>query len=219
MVNLLKVAPSTDPAPIGEEMVSYVKKISNFADFIHCDVMNSNFVGKTTINEKDVENIYASTLVPLDVHLMVNEPKKLVEKYIKAGAFIVTVHFEAFKNKKDLIATLKLIRKNKALAGLSIKPYTEVMEIMPYLAYCDLVLVMSVKPGLSWQRFMENANLKVKKLKQIRDDYGANYLIEVDGGIVPEISHKLKTNGADIVVSGSYIYNSDSYADAIDNLR
>lgn len=219
MVNLLKVAPSTDPAPIGEEMVSYVKKLNNLADYIHCDVMNSNFVGKNTITEKDVADIYASTLVPLDVHLMVNEPKKLVEKYIKAGAFIVTVHYEAFKNKKDLIATLKLIRKNKALAGISIKPYTEVMEIMPYLAYCDLVLVMSVEPGLSGQRFMESANLKVRKLKQIRDDYGARYLIEVDGGIVPEVSRRLKTNGADIVVSGSYVYNSQSYADAIDDLR
>ena len=219
MVNLLKVAPSTDPAPIGEEMVAYCKKINKFADFIHCDVMNSNFVGKDTITEKDVADIFANTLLPLDVHLMVNEPKKMVEKYIKAGAFIVTVHYEAFKNKKDLIATLKLIRKNKALAGISIKPHTEVMEIMPYLAYCDLVLVVSVEPGLSGQRFMENANLKVKKLKQIRDDYGANYLIEVDGGIVPEVAHKLKTNGADIVVSGSYIYTCENYADAIDDLR
>ena len=219
MVNLLKIAPSTDPAPIGEEMVMYCKKLNNLADYLHLDVMNSNFVGKSTINEKDVANIYASTLVPLDVHLMVNEPKRLVKKYIDAGAFIVTVHFEAFKNKKDLIATLKLIRQNKALAGISINPQTEVMEIMPYLAYCDLVLVMSVQPGLSGQKFMENANLKVKKLKQIRDDYGANYLIEVDGGIVPEISHKLKINGADIVVSGSYIYNSESYADAIDSLK
>ena len=219
MVNLLKVAPSTDPAPIGEEMVAYCKKLNKFADYIHCDVMSSNFVGRDTITEKEVADIFANTLVPLDVHLMVNEPKKMVEKYIKAGAFIVTVHYEAFKNKKDLISTLKLIRENKTLAGISIKPYTEVMEIMPYLAYCDLVLVMSVEPGLSGQRFMENANLKVKKLKQIREDYGANYLIEVDGGIVPEIAHRLKTNGADIVVSGSYIYNSSSYADAIDDLR
>lgn len=219
MVNLLKIAPSTDVAPIGEEMISYVKKLNNLADYIHCDVMCDNFVGKNTINEKDVQDIFASTLLPLDVHLMVNEPKNIVEKYIKAGAFIVTVHYEAFKNKNNLIATLKKIRKNGALSGISINPNTEVMEIMPYLAYCDLVLVMSVNPGKSGQRFKESANLKVKKLKQIRDDYGANYLIEVDGGIVPEVSKKLKTNGADIVVSGSYIYNSDSYANAIDQLK
>lgn len=219
MVNLLKVAPSTDPAPIGEEMISYCRKLNNLADYIHCDVMCDNFVGKNTINESDVANIHACTLVPLDVHLMVNEPKKLVKKYIKAGAFIVTVHYEAFKNKKDLIKTLKLINKHKALAGISFNPDTEVMEIMPYLAYADLVLVMSVKPGLSGQRFMESANLKVRKLKQIRDDYGARFFIEVDGGITPEIAYTLKTNGADIVVSGAYVYNSQSYADAIDSLR
>lgn len=219
MVNLLKIAPSTDPAPRGEELVSYVKKLNNLADYIHCDVMNNNFVGRDTIDEKDVKDIYLNTMLPLDVHLMVNEPKNLITKYIKAGAQVVTVHYEAFANKKDLIATLKKIRGNKALSGIAIKPYTEVMEIMPYLAYCDIVLVMSVEPGKSGQRFMESAYLKVKKLKQIRDDYGARYLIEVDGGIFPEVSRKLKSYGADIIVSGSYVYNSDDYARAIDELK
>ena len=219
MVNLLKVAPSTDPAEIGEELISYVKRLNNTADFIHCDVMNKNFVGKDTINAKDVKDIYLNTLLPLDVHLMVNEPKNIIKDYIKAGAFIVTVHYEAFKNKKDLIDALKLIKNHGALAGISLKPSTEVIEIMPYLAYVDLVLVMSVEPGKSGQKFMQNTNLKVRKLKQIREDYGARFLIEVDGGIVPEISKTLKTNGVDIVVSGSYIANSDDFAKAIDELR
>lgn len=219
MVNLLKVAPSTDPAPRGEELISYVKKLNGLADFIHCDVMMTPFVPRDTIDEKDVREIYLNTLMPLDVHLMVAEPKKLVKKYIDAGAQIVTVHFEAFDDKRDLIKTLKLITENNALAGISINPNTEVMEIMPYLAYVDLVLVMSVDPGRSGQVFMENANLKVRKLKQIREDYGARYFIEVDGGINPDISRRLKTNGADIVVSGSYVYNSDDYAKAIDELR
>lgn len=219
MVNLLKIAPSTDPAPIGEELISYVKKLNYIADFLHCDVMNKNFVGKDTIDHTHVREIYLNTLLPLDVHLMVNEPKGIVKKYIDAGAMIVTVHCEAFKNKNDLIKTLKYIRKSKALAGIAINPDTEVIEVMPYLAYCDLVLVMSVNPGLSGQRFMEKTNLKVKKLKQIKDDYGASFFIEVDGGINPDISKKLKINGADIIVSGSYIYNSDDYATAIDELR
>ena len=219
MVNLLKVAPSTDPVEVGEELISYVKRLNNIADFIHCDVMNKNFVGKDTIDAKVVNDIYLNTALPLDVHLMVNEPKKVVKEYIKAGAFIVTVHYEAFSNKKDLISTLKLIRDNGALAGISIKPNTEVIEVMPYLAYVDLVLVMSVEPGLSGQKFMQNANLKVRKLKQIREDYGARFLIEVDGGIIPEVSKTLKTNGADIVVSGSYIACSQDYAKAIDELR
>lgn len=219
MVNLLKIAPSTDPAPIGEELVSYCKKLNNLADYIHCDVMSKNFVSRDTITDKEVKDIYLNSLLPLDVHLMVKEPKNLVKKYIKAGAQIVTVHFEAFENKKDLIATLKLINKNNALAGIAICPETEVMEIMPFLAYADLVLVMSVRPGLSGQRFMEKTHLKVKKLKQIKEDYGARFFIEVDGGITPEISRKLKINGADIIVSGSYIYTSENFADAIDDLR
>ena len=219
MVNLLKVAPSTDPAPIGEELISYVKKLNNIADYMHCDVMSKNFVSRDTITEKDVKEIYLNTLLPLDVHLMVNEPKNIVKKYLDAGALILTVHYEAFTNKKDLIKTLKYIHEHKALAGIAICPETEVMEIMPYLAYADLVLVMSVRPGLSGQRFMENTYLKVKKLKQIKEDYGARFFIEVDGGITTEISKKLKINGADIIVSGSYIYSSENYADAIDNLK
>lgn len=220
MVNLLKVAPSTDPVEAGEELVSYVKKISPFADFIHCDIMAKPFVPKDTINYEMVREIFLNTLVPLDVHLMVSEPKIAdIKKYIKAGAQIVTVHFEAFEDKKDLVKVLKYIHKNNILAGISINPNTEAMEIMPFLAYADLVLVMSVNPGKSGQRFMENANLKVKKLKQIREDYGARYFIEVDGGITPEISKRLKTNGADIVVSGSYVAKSDNFEKAIDELR
>ncbi len=219
MVNLLKIAPSTDPVPVGEELISYAKKLNNLADFLHLDVMSKSFVGKDSLSPEIARELYLNTLLPLDVHIMANEPKDLALKYIKSGAQIVTVHYEAFKNKKDLISTLKAIRKNKVLAGISINPDTEVIEIMPYLSYADLVLVMSVKPGKSGQKFMENANLKVKKLKQIREDYGARFLIEVDGGITPEISKKLKSNGADIVVSGSYIFNSGDYKSAIDNLR
>lgn len=219
MVNFLKVAPSTDPVPNGEELLIYVKRLNNIADFVHCDVMNKNFVSHDTLSVKDVEQIYTKTLLPLDVHLMVNEPLKLVEKYIKAGAQIVTVHYEAFKNKKNLIKCLKLINKKGAIAGVAINPDTEVVEVMPYIAYADLVLVMSVVPGQSGQKFKESTYIKVKKLKQIRDDYGARFKIEVDGGIVPEVSKRLKTLGADIVVSGSYVFGAEDRAKAVDDLR
>ena len=181
--------------------------------------MNSNFVGRDTLSPQDVKEIYLKTICPLDVHLMINEPKKQIKNFIMSGALFVTVHYEAFKNKKTLIRTLKRIRKLKALSGLAINPQTEVIEIMPYLSYCDLVLVMSVEPGFSGQKFMESACLKVKKLKQIKDDYGGNYYIEVDGGINPDISNRLKIYGADIVVSGGYVYNSENRHNAIDELR
>ena len=101
MVNFLKVAPSTDPVPNEEELLSYVKKLNNIADYVHCDVMSKNFVTRDTINSDTIKQIYLKTLLPLDVHLMVKEPLHLVEKYINAGAQIVTVHYEAFKNKND----------------------------------------------------------------------------------------------------------------------
>ncbi|MDY2696094.1 MAG: ribulose-phosphate 3-epimerase [Eubacteriales bacterium] len=219
MVNFLKVAPSTDPVPNEEELLSYVKKLNNIADYVHCDVMSKNFVSRDTINYETVRQIYLKTLLPLDVHLMVNEPLNLVEKYINAGAQIVTVHYEAFKNKNNLIKCLKLISKKGVIAGVAINPGTEVCEVMPYIAYADLVLVMSVVPGLSGQRFKESTYVKVKKLKQIREDYGARFKIEVDGGIVPEVSKRLKTLGADIIVSGSYVYNSEDRERAIQELK
>lgn len=219
MVNKLKIAPSTDPCKDKDDLFCYIKKLNNIADFLHCDVMDKNFVSRDTLNEEDIKQIYSRTLLPLDVHLMIREPSSLIKKYKNAGAHIITVHYEAFENKNKLIKCLKNIHKNKALAGISIKPKTAVSEIMPYLSYVDLVLVMSVEPGFSGQPFMENTYLKVKKLKQIREDYGANYKIEVDGGIVPEISKKLYVQGADIVVSGSYIYNSQDKFTAIQELK
>lgn len=219
MVNFLKVAPSTDPVPNIEELLIYVKRLNSIADYVHCDVMSKNFVSHDTIDYKVVEQIYLKTLLPLDVHLMINEPLKLVEKYIKAGAQIVTVHYEAFKNKNDLIKCLKLITSKGAIAGVAINPDTEVVEVMPYIAYADLVLVMSVVPGQSGQKFKESTYIKVKKLKQIREDYGARFKIEVDGGIVPDVCKRLKTLGADIVVSGSYVFGAEDRAKAVDELR
>lgn len=219
MVNFLKVAPSTDPVKNEDELLSYAKKLNGIADFLHCDVMSSNFVGHDTINFETVKNIYGRTLLPLDVHLMVNEPLNQVKKYIDAGAQIVTVHYEAFKNKKDLEKCLKKINKLGAMAGIAINPDSEVVEAMPYFAYADLVLLMSVVPGKSGQRFKESTFVKVKKLKQIKDDYGARFKIEVDGGIVPEISKKLKTLGVDIIVSGNYIYSAEDRAVAIEELK
>ena len=219
MVNFLKVAPSTDPVKEEDLLLSYAKKLNGIADFLHCDVMSSNFVGHDTINADTVKNIYGRTLLPLDVHLMVNEPLNQVKKYVDAGAQIVTVHYEAFKNKKDLEKCLKKINKLGAMAGIALNPSTEVVEAMPYFAYADLVLLMSVVPGKSGQRFKESTYIKVKKLKQIKDDYGARFKIEVDGGIVPEISKKLKTLGVDIIVSGSYIYNAEDRARAVEELK
>ena len=211
---MVKIAPSTDPAKNFDDLLSYINEIKFAAHFLHVDVMNSNFVQKTNFDENFVAKINANTAMMLDVHLMVNEPDVL--KYIEAGANIVTVHYEAFENKNKLKNALKLIRGHKALAGLSIKPNTPVEEIASFLDYVDLVLVMSVEPGSSGQKFMEETYNKVSLLK---DYIGKRPIqIEVDGGIVPDIAKNLKKCGADILVSGSYVYSSKDRVLAIKEL-
>lgn len=211
---MVKIAPSTDPAKNFDDLLSYINEIRFAAHFLHVDVMSSNFVQKTNFDENFVAKINANTAMMLDVHLMVNEPDVL--KYIEAGANIVTVHYEAFENKNKLKNALKLIREHKALAGLSIKPNTPVEEIASFLDYVDLVLVMSVVPGSSGQKFMEETYNKVSLLK---DYIGKRPIqIEVDGGIVPEIAKNLKKCGADILVSGSYVYSSKDRVLAIKEL-
>lgn len=211
---MVKIAPSTDPAKNFDDLLSYINEIRFAAHFLHVDVMNSNFVQKTNFDENFVAKINANTAMMLDVHLMVNEPDVL--KYIEAGANIVTVHYEAFENKNKIKNALKLIMGHKALAGLSIKPNTSVEEIASFLDYVDLVLVMSVEPGSSGQKFMEETYNKVSLLK---DYIGKRPIqIEVDGGIVPEIAKNLKKCGADILVSGSYVYSSKDRVLAIKEL-
>ena len=213
------IAPSTDPAKTIEEIINYAHEIQDYVDFLHCDIMDGKFVSATTFLYDHLKNIKENTLLPLDVHLMIQNPEKYIKNYIDNGANILTVHFEAFKNKKQIIKTLKQIKKLGALCGLAIKPQTTINEIIPFLSYCDLILIMSVEPGKSGQTFMESAYDKVANLNKIKNDYNSNLLIEVDGGINPEISNKLKHFGADIIVSGSFVYNSKNRAKAVQLLK
>ena len=211
---MVKIAPSTDPAKSLEDLLVYIKQIEHLAYFLHVDIMNSNFVQKTNYDHVFVKDINDNTALMLDVHLMVERPE--VVKYIEAGANIVTVHYEAFKSNRELIKTLKLIRKNKTLVGLSVKPNTNLSDIFPYLELCDIILVMSVEPGSSGQKFLEQTYDRVKTLKA--EIGNRNIQIEVDGGITPEIASNLSKCGADILVSGSYVYSSDNKAEAIEAL-
>ena len=215
----LLVAPSTDPVKTVEDIIKYVDEIKNDADLLHCDIMDGKFVENKTFSYDVLRIIKERTLLPLDVHLMVENPTKLIKNFIQSGANIITVHYEAYKSKNKLIKDLKQIRKWGLLSGLSIKPNTEVTEIVSLLGYCDFVLVMSVEPGKSGQKFIEHTYSKISELNKIKKDYCARLKIEVDGGINPEISHKLKNLGADVIVSGSYVYLSDDRQMAISNLR
>ncbi len=213
------IAPSTDPVKTVHEIIDYAESIKHNADFLHCDIMDGSFVENKTYSYTTLGLINEKTLLPLDVHLMISNPSKYIDKFLQAGANILTVHYEAYKNKKKLIKDLEHIRESGTLSGLSIKPKTPVSEILSYLSYTDVVLVMSVEPGKSGQQFIEDTYQKVVQLNKIKTDYNVDFKIEVDGGVNPDISAKLKKYGVDILVSGSYIYKSDDRLVAISNLR
>lgn len=210
------IAVSIEPAK--KDPVNYVKAIEKEIDFVHCDIMDGLFVENKCLDENVVKLINDNSLVPLDVHLMTVKPNKLIKTYAKAGANIITVHYEAFNNVSQLKKCLKYINELNILAGISIKPETPIKSIEKILPYVDIVLVMSVEPGKSGQSFLENSVGRIKTLSQLRLKNGYHYLIEVDGGINADNSHIILSNGADIIVSGSYIFNAKDYQKAISDL-
>lgn len=213
------IAVSTDPVKDYQELLEYAKLMQPIADFLHCDIMDGKFVENTTFDSRVVAKINNNTLIPLDVHLMTSEPLASLDDYLKAGANIVTVHYEAFKNKKDLLAAFKLIRSYHALAGFSFKPKTSINEIKSYLFYADVVLLMSVEPGVSGQQLIESTYQRLKELNQFRHDNNLNYKIEIDGGVNDQNAHLLSELGADMLVSGNFVYKAADRAKAIKKLK
>ena len=215
---MAKIVVASSSLPAGRNMSSqldYIKKMQAYgADLYHLDVMDGLFVKNQTVDYTYLEQLKMSSVLLFDVHLMVQYPAKVIKKYAKAGANILTIHYEAFANDKKFVKALKKIKKLGMMPGIAIDLDTQVEAIEPFLKYCDMVLVMTVKAGKGGQKFSEDA---LKKIKKIRKLY-PNMLIEVDGGINDETGLKCVKAGADILVSGSYIYNNDAY-DAIQALK
>lgn len=213
------VSVSTDPIKEYQMIAEYAKDVQGYADFLHCDVMDGKFVENKTYDYSLVDNINKHSLVMLDVHLMTVEPYKSLESYIHAGANIITFHYEAFEDKNVIVDAIKKVKDAKVLVGIAIKPETPVSDIKMFVHDFDVILVMSVEPGASGQKFMPIALDKVKQLNKLRKDNNYKYKIEVDGGINPEIASKLTEAGADILVSGSFIYKSKDKVQAIEQLK
>ena len=215
----LLISASTNP-PNERDLLQYIKELSVIdVDYIHCDVMDGKFVENKTLNHKIVGKINKITSKPLDVHLMVQKPWKFVGKYIKNGADIVSIHYEAFDSSKLLKKTLGKIRKKGVFASLAINPNTEVSEIEQFLPYCDMLLVMSVEPGKSGQKFIPNTLDKLDFLAKSIKKRGIDLVIEVDGGITPEIAKKLKTYGVNAVVMGSNLYASGDRVKVVQSIH
>ncbi len=219
MKKRVDIAVSTDPIGDYQDIVEYAKHMQGIAEFLHCDVMNENFVKKNTYDYNLVSNINRNSIIMLDVHLMVSEPLVDVPKYIEAGANIVTVHYEAFENKEDLVNVLKYIQDNHTLAGLAINPKTPFKDVRAYVFNADVVLVMGVEPGASGQETLPETLDKVKEVYDFRQANNLHFKIEFDGGVNAENAKLLRENGVDILVSGSYVYNSKNKAEAVEILR
>lgn len=211
-----KVAPSilsADFTRLGEEILSVVKA---GADYIHMDVMDGHFVPNITIGPLVVEAARPITDTPFDVHLMISEPERYIEAFVKAGADIISVHAEAAVH---LHRTLHFIRECGARSAVALNPATPVSVLDHVLNELDMVLIMSVNPGFEGQKFIPEVLPKIKALREKIDSLGLDIEIEVDGGIKPETISNVSRAGADVFVAGSAIYYSEDYEETIAALR
>lgn len=189
---------------------------TNGADWLHIDVMDGHFVPNITIGIPVTASIKKVTKLPLDVHLMIENPEKYALDFIKAGADILTFHYEAMENDGKVLELIRFIKENNCKAGLSIKPKTQPEKILPFLKEVDLLLVMTVEPGFGGQKFMEDC---AQKIKFIRKNAPSSLIIQVDGGINADTGRICRNYGANSLVAGNYIYKSADIKSAIAALK
>jgi ribulose-phosphate 3-epimerase len=181
------------------------------ADWIHCDVMDGHFVPNISFGPSIVKAAHKVTKLPIDVHLMIENPGKYLEDFIKAGASFVSVHVEEVVH---LNRTINRIKELGAKAGVVINPATPVSSIVDVAEYIDLLLIMTVNPGFEGQKFIPNSIRRIKEAVTLRSEMNANFLIEIDGGVNVETAKTALEAGAEVFVAGSSIFKADNISAA-----
>jgi ribulose-phosphate 3-epimerase len=211
----IKIAPSllsADFARLADEIASVEKG----ADLLHLDVMDGHFVPNITMGPLVVKACRAHSRLPFDCHLMIEEPQRYIDRFIVAGADMISVHCEA---EPHLQRALQMIRDGGAKAGIAINPATPAESLTTAIEFCDFVLVMTVNPGFGGQRFIEPVVPKIRHIAQLVRERGVAVEIEVDGGIDARTAPAVVSAGARILVAGSAVFGQADRAAAMDSIR
>ena len=204
---------SADFSKLGEE-IKAVEKAG--ADWIHADVMDGHFVPNITIGPFIVEAVSKITQLPIDVHLMIEEPDRYISDFIKAGANWISVHAEATVH---LHRTIQLIKESGVRAGVALNPATPLSSLECLLEDLDYVVVMSVNPGFGGQSFIRSSLDKLRRLRTMIQDRGLSTLIQIDGGVSRDTIEEISLAGVDSFVTGSALFGSPDYNDTISYFR